>query len=172
MTVHHCFQECDLLWFQESLPFRGHTSPVSKRNAIGTTLFGTGKPLEFKRMTFASKMQHQIYWGPLKGPVEWSLKTWLAPWAYIASVLYHDLYWYPRFSRKQMQACLQSEWGRLFQNWGKVPATEAGFSEVGQDEPKYRRNLSGMLKQGVKVLGSCIVEAPEFESRRRTNRKD
>jgi len=125
----------------------------------------------FKRMTFASRMQHLIYWGPLKGPVEWSLKTWLAPWAYIASVLYHDLYWYPRFSRRQMQACLQSDWGRLFQNWGKVPVTEAGFSEVGQNEPIYRRNLSGMLKQGAKVLGSCIVEAPEFESRRRANRK-
>ena len=30
-------------------------------------------------MTFASAMQHQIYWGPLKKPIEWSLKTWLAP---------------------------------------------------------------------------------------------
>ena len=43
----------------------------------------------FKKMTFASRMQHRIYWGPLKKPVEWSLKTWLAPWAYIA-VVYHD----------------------------------------------------------------------------------
>ena len=35
----------------------------------------------FKKMTFASKMQHYIYWGPLKKPIEWSLKTVLAPWA-------------------------------------------------------------------------------------------
>ena len=41
-------------------------------------------------MTFASRMQHRIYWGPLKTPIEWSLKTVLAPWAYVASVLYHD----------------------------------------------------------------------------------
>src|SRR5574339_643540 len=27
----------------------------------------------FKRMTFASQMQHHIYWGGLKKPVEWSL---------------------------------------------------------------------------------------------------
>ena len=40
----------------------------------------------FKKMTFASRMQHKIYWGPLKKPIEWSLKTVLAPWAYIASV--------------------------------------------------------------------------------------
>jgi long-chain acyl-CoA synthetase len=26
-------------------------------------------------MTFASRMQHKIYWGPLKKPIEWSLKT-------------------------------------------------------------------------------------------------
>src|SRR3990172_8216898 len=31
----------------------------------------------FKKMTFASSMQHKIYWGGLKKPVEWSLKTWL-----------------------------------------------------------------------------------------------
>ncbi|MHC4945550.1 MAG: DUF362 domain-containing protein, partial [Planctomycetota bacterium] len=49
----------------------------------------------FKKMTFASKMQHKIYWGPLKRPLEWSLKTILAPWAYIASVIYHDSFWYP-----------------------------------------------------------------------------
>ena len=46
-------------------------------------------------MTFASRMQHKIYWGPLKKPIEWSLKTVLAPWAYIASVVYHDSFWYP-----------------------------------------------------------------------------
>ena len=40
----------------------------------------------FRRMTFASRMQHKIYWGPLKRPVEWSLKTFLAPWSYLASV--------------------------------------------------------------------------------------
>ena len=49
----------------------------------------------FRKMTFASRNQHRIYWGPLKAPIEWSLKTVLAPWAYMASVIYHDSYWYP-----------------------------------------------------------------------------
>ena len=40
----------------------------------------------FEKMTFASRMQHKIYWGPLRKPIEWSLKTVLAPWAYMASV--------------------------------------------------------------------------------------
>lgn len=122
----------------------------------------------FKKMTFASNMQHKIYWGPLKGPVEWSLKTWLAPWAYIASVIYHDMYWYPRLSRQAMKECLESEWGRLFQNWGQVPETDAGFPEVGQSQPQFLRNYGAMLKQAAKVLGTCIVEAPELRSRTRS----
>jgi hypothetical protein len=46
----------------------------------------------FKHMTFAASMQHRICRGRLKTLLEWSLKTWLAPWAYVASVLYHDMY--------------------------------------------------------------------------------
>lgn len=126
----------------------------------------------FQKMTFASNMQHKIYWGPLKAPVEWSLKTWLAPWAYIASVVYHDAYWYPRFSRKQMEDCLRSEWGRLFVNWGKVEENSAGFPHLGEGGAEFHRNLSAMLKQAARVLGSCIVEAPEFSSRKkRTTRR-
>ncbi|WP_343390150.1 hypothetical protein [Candidatus Amarobacter glycogenicus] len=49
----------------------------------------------FKNMTFASRIQHKMHWGPLKRPAEWSLKTFLAPWAYMASVIYHDSIWYP-----------------------------------------------------------------------------
>jgi uncharacterized protein (DUF362 family) len=121
----------------------------------------------FKKMTFASSMQHKIYWGPLKKPVEWSLKTWLAPWAYIASVIYHDFYWYSRFSKKKMGQCLASPWGRLFQNWGQVKTTEAGFPEVGVEKPRFHRNIWAMLRQAFKVLGTCVMEAPEVAARRR-----
>jgi|GEM_PF-18355 len=74
----------------------------------------------FRQMTFASKMQHKIYWGPLKKPLEWSLKTFLAPWSYLASVVYHDWYWYPFRSRRMMDKALQSPWGRLFHHWDDV----------------------------------------------------
>src|SRR5205809_5130201 len=50
----------------------------------------------------SSRMQHKIYWGPLKKPIEWSLKTVLAPWAYIASVIYHDSFWYPVKARRMI----------------------------------------------------------------------
>ncbi|MBN1490212.1 MAG: DUF362 domain-containing protein [Phycisphaerae bacterium] len=121
----------------------------------------------FRKMTFASRMQHRIYWGRLKGPVEWSLKTWLAPWAYIASVIYHDMYWYQRNSRKKMQQCLESDWGHLFQNWGKIEATAEGFPNVGTDQAHFHRDPWALFRQGVRILGTCIAEAPEVAARRR-----
>lgn len=123
----------------------------------------------FQRMTFASKMQHQIYWGPLKRPVEWSLKTWLAPWSYVASVVYHDLYWYPRFSRPSMRQALASPWGRLFQNWREAvaQADDDGFPWVGEAQPDFQRDVAAMLRQGGRVLGTCVREAPEAQAGRR-----
>ena len=121
----------------------------------------------FKRMTFASSMQRKIYWGALKRPIEWSLKTWLAPWAYIASVLYHDIYWYARFSKKQMRACLMSEWGRLFANWEKLTPTAEGFPDVGPKDSYFQRDLMGTLRTGLGILGTTISEAPEIAARRR-----
>ncbi len=121
----------------------------------------------YDRMTFAARMQHLIYWGPLKAPMEWSLKTWLAPWAYIASVLYHDSYWYPRHSRRQMAECLESEWGRLFQNWDTVTRTAQGYTNIGATSAEFHRNTMEMLVQSVRILGTCIKEAPERDARKR-----
>jgi hypothetical protein len=123
----------------------------------------------FKKMTFASSMQHKIYWGPLKGPVEWSLKTWLAPWAYIASVLYHDLYWYPRNGKERVERILSSDWGRLFANWEKLAPDERGWPEVGMGSAKLDRSTLQLIAKGIGILGTCISEAPE--TRRIRNRK-
>ncbi|MGH7342064.1 MAG: DUF362 domain-containing protein, partial [Candidatus Rokuibacteriota bacterium] len=84
---------------------------VGDREAAGENWHFEGP---FKKMTFASRMQHHIYWGPMKKPVEWSLKTVLAPWAYIASVIYHDSFWYPVNAKRMMHDALASPWGRLF----------------------------------------------------------
>ncbi|MBN1337546.1 MAG: DUF362 domain-containing protein [Deltaproteobacteria bacterium] len=121
----------------------------------------------FKDMTFAARQQHRIYWGPLKGPLEWSLKTWLAPWSYVASVSYHDLYWYPRFGNPRVYEAMQSEWGRLFHNWGAVPSDERGFLEVGSPATEYRFNTGQLLRKGVELLGTAIKEAPEVAARAR-----
>ena len=129
----------------------------------------------FRKMTFASRMQHKIYWGPLKKPVEWSLKTVLAPWAYIASVLYHDFFWYPAH-QALLQKALQSDWGRLFHNWEQaaIPPddlTAPGWPEVGPApstiDPQHKRKSKNHYIQAMKVLTECIKEAPEFAARQR-----
>jgi uncharacterized protein (DUF362 family) len=124
----------------------------------------------FKKMTFASRMQHQIYWGGLKNFLEWSLKTWMAPWAYIASVIYHDMFWYPVYGRKGIDAILHSPWGRLFHNWEKLTPDEQGWRDVGVDPAKLDRDTMRLIAQGMKILGTCVVEAPEAArlKRRRT----
>ena len=125
----------------------------------------------YQKMTFASRMQHLIYWGPLKKPLEWSLKTVLAPWAYIASVLYHDWFWYPTH-RKIVQDILQSTWGRLFRNWEKVALpphdlTSKGFPDIGESGARLHRETMKLMGKAVRVLGQCVKEAPEFNKKKR-----
>lgn len=121
----------------------------------------------FKNMTFAANMQHKIYWGGLKNFIEWSLKTWLAPWAYIASVVYHDMYWYPRFGNHRVHEALRSEWGRLFHNWERLTPDEKGFAELGDLPSRIVLGTASILARGFRILGECVKEAPEFASRKR-----
>ncbi len=125
----------------------------------------------FKKMTFASKMQHMIYWGRLKGVIEWSLKTFLAPWAYIASVVYHDWFWYPVRGRRIVNQVLASPWGRMFNNWSNLTPTETGFDDVGTEPPGVVRGFFKQFWLGAKVLWTCICEAPEVAMRKRRKKK-
>jgi hypothetical protein len=118
-------------------------------------------------MAFASRMQHKIYWGPMKKPIEWSLKTVLAPWAYIASVIYHDTFWYPYNAKRVMRDVLESPWGRLFRNWETLTPTDAGFPDVGTTAPEIEKTGARALVESIGILGTCIREAPEFASRKR-----
>ena len=121
----------------------------------------------FKKMTFAARMQHLIYWGPLKGWVEWSLKTWLAPWAYIASVIYHDSFWYPLKGKAGVMRVMRSGWGRLFHNWDKVRTTETGYADLGDVSTAPVRNALHLVWMSVKILWTCVREAPELAARKR-----
>lgn len=67
--------------------------------------------------TFASKGQKAIYWGPLKPLEDVLLKTVLAPWSYVASILYHDYYWYPFVGKKRVNEMLKTKWGKLFSQY-------------------------------------------------------
>jgi uncharacterized protein (DUF362 family) len=121
----------------------------------------------YKKMTFASRMQHKIYWGPLKRPIEWTLKTVLAPWAYLASVAYHDSFWYPLYAKAKMQRCLDSEWGRLFRNWEQLVPDASGWADVGREAPELKRMGFAAFTRSLGVLGTCLTEAPEFLTKRR-----
>jgi uncharacterized protein (DUF362 family) len=124
----------------------------------------------FKEMTFASRNQHRIYWGPLKKPMEWSLKTWLAPWSYVASVAYHDAFWYPRYAKTKMEPAMMSPWGRLFANWGKVPMDAAGrgFPEVGEPNPELISQGLAHFKEAFRLLGMAVKESPELQMKKRS----
>ena len=121
----------------------------------------------FKKMTFAARMQHLIYWGWLKPFLEWSLRTWLAPWAYIASVVYHDTFWYPLRGRARVEEVLRSRWGRLFHNWESRQADETGYPDVGEAGGHVVRSAWGLVGLSMKILWTCIREAPEAAVRKR-----
>jgi uncharacterized protein (DUF362 family) len=121
----------------------------------------------FKKMTFAARMQHKIYWGRLRKPVEWSLKTVLAPWAYVASVVYHDSFWYPLKAKQLMQEVLGSPWGRLFRNWEHAVADGQGYPDVQGEPAEVTKTGARALVASFGILGTCVKEAPEFAERRR-----
>jgi len=112
-------------------------------------------------------MQHQIYWGPLKKPIEWSLKTILAPWAYIASVAYHDSFWYPLKAKAMMRDVLASGWGRLFRHWEQVAPDARGYPVIPESGAVIQRTGLRALVRSLGILATCVREAPEFSSRRR-----
>jgi hypothetical protein len=64
--------------------------------------------------TFASRGQKAIYWGPLKPVEKLLLRTVITPWSYIASILYHDVFWYNLIGRQRVRRALQTKWGNLF----------------------------------------------------------
>jgi hypothetical protein len=125
----------------------------------------------FKKMTLPARMQHLIYWGPLRRPMEWSLKTVLAPCAYIASVLYHDSFWYPWNVERATRQVLAGPWGRLFHNWQHLTPDAHGFGDLGGEPASAPRAGARALAQSVGILGTCIKEAPEFASHRRRARQ-
>lgn len=64
--------------------------------------------------TFASHGQKAIYWGPLKPLEHLLLRTVITPWSYVASILYHDVFWYNLAGCRRVRQALQTDWGKLF----------------------------------------------------------
>ena len=72
--------------------------------------------------TFASWGQKMIYHGPLKPLESLLLRTPIVPWSYVASKAYYDGFWYPFIGHKRVQEALKTKWGRLFAEYGNIPA--------------------------------------------------
>jgi uncharacterized protein (DUF362 family) len=72
--------------------------------------------------TFASRGQKMIYRGPLKPLEGLLLRTPIVPWSYAASRAYYDGFWYPLIGHRRVQEALNSKWGRLFAEYGNMPA--------------------------------------------------
>ena len=67
--------------------------------------------------TFASRGQKLIYWGPLKSLENILLRSFITPWAYAASNVYHNAYWLKVVGRKRVREAMKTPWGRLFQEY-------------------------------------------------------
>jgi hypothetical protein len=72
--------------------------------------------------TFASRGQKLIYHGPLKPLESLLLRTPIVPWSYAASRAYYDGLWYPLVGHKRVKEALATKWGRLFAEYGDIPA--------------------------------------------------
>jgi uncharacterized protein (DUF362 family) len=75
-----------------------------------------------KMDTFASRGQKLIYHGPLKPLEKLLLRSCIAPWSYCASRLYHDAFWYRIVGKPRVKAILATDWGKLFESYGRAKA--------------------------------------------------
>ena len=67
--------------------------------------------------TLASRGQKLIYWGPLNFLEKALLRSPIASLAYLASNLYHNVYWLKTHGRRRINAALKTEWGELFKSY-------------------------------------------------------
>ncbi len=67
--------------------------------------------------TFASRGQKLIYWGPLKPLEKLLLQSPIVGWSFVASIAYHDFYWWAFHGRNRVKEALRTEWGPLFESY-------------------------------------------------------
>jgi len=97
--------------------------------------------------TFASRGQKMIYHGPLKPFEHLLLRTPLVPWSYVASRLYHDVYWYPFVGRQRVETALTTQWGKLFREYGDGQVVMPGV------DPQVTALVAG----GAALLAAALI---------------
>jgi hypothetical protein len=81
---------------------------------VGEDISGVNFGFHGNQNTFASRGQKMIYHGWLKPLEKILLRSPIVGWSYIASRLYHDLYWYHLVGKRRVKKALSTDWGRLF----------------------------------------------------------
>ncbi len=71
----------------------------------------------FKKNTLASTGQKLIYNHLPESLEKALLQSFITPWSYFASNLYHDTYWYNFIGQKRKDKYMRSSWGRLFKSY-------------------------------------------------------
>lgn len=99
---------------------------------VGDDIGGENWRFRAQQDTFASRGQKLIYWGPLKPLEHVLLRTAIVPWSYLASRLYHDVYWYPLIGRRRVRSTARTPWGELFTRY------EADLAQRPLPEPALR----------------------------------
>ena len=89
-------------------------------------------------------------------------------------MVYHDFYWYRRHLHR-VNEMLAGPWGRLFNNWDQVALppddlTTPGFADVGQEPARLNARTMKLLSKGIRILGTAMKEAPEFNPPRAPSR--
>jgi uncharacterized protein (DUF362 family) len=84
---------------------------------VGEDISGVDFGFQRGKNTFASRGQKMIYWGPLKPLEKFLLRTVLAPWSYVASIIFHDWIWHPAIGKQRTRSILRTQWGKLFQQY-------------------------------------------------------
>ena len=90
---------------------------VDEIDVVGSDIEEVNWEFASAENTMASRGQKLIYWGPLKSLENILLRSFITPWAYAASNLYHNGYWLKVVGRKRVQAAMKTSWGRLFQEY-------------------------------------------------------
>ena len=89
----------------------------SEIEIVGEDISGVNWNFSRNDSTFASRGQRLIYHGPLKPLERILLRSFVAPWAFFASNVYHNTFWLRFIGRKRVRAAMQTGWGRLFQSY-------------------------------------------------------
>lgn len=90
---------------------------IKEIEIVGEDISGVNFGFQGQKNTFASRGQKMIYWGPLKPLEKILLRSFLTPWSYVASRMYHDIYWYPCVGSPRVKKIMETEWGTLFKQY-------------------------------------------------------